>query len=113
MATTNSEFTVANVLKDLGGDEEILATTESVEVRVREFEESRQVFTDYDGNFDRLWLCLKGKLSLQIRGDRHRMKEGDLLRIPRGESHGNVACEANTRVLIIRGNFRTGATEDV
>jgi len=97
---------LGNILTDEFDDEQIYGQTESVEVIGRVYKNSVARSSDYDKNFDRIWLCMKGSLTLSIQGDSVELEEGELHRVPKETTHGTIDSTPGTRVLIIRGTFR-------
>ncbi len=103
IAGENGALNVFDV--ELDSQEKKLIDTDEVEIFGRQFSESRHDFSQYDKNFDRIWYCVSGEITLKVVDERIRLEEGDMYRIPKQTSHGNVVCESGSQVLVIRGKF--------
>lgn len=88
---------------DLEKEETLLLETSSFQVLGKEFLTTRDLFSNYDRNFDHVWICVKGELKLHLYDEEVYLKEGDMQRIPSGTSYGNVECKGGTRVLVLKG----------
>ncbi len=105
MADETSAEQLGNILQDEFTDERIFGKTESVEVIGRVYNGSVEKSSDYDKNFDRIWVCVQGSLTLSIKGESIEVEEGEMYRVPKETTHGTIDSEPGTRVLIVRGRF--------